>query len=85
MFLKDSHREDIDDSVKICQESNIDGIHYDKSSHTMFCTTTTETEKMVIGDKQRFIPGSKRTQRWFDSPGTLNEKVRPSKMSQKVL
>ena len=83
--MKDSHREDIDASVNICQENNIDGIHYDKSSHTMFCTTAIETDKMVIGDKQRFIPGSKRTQRWFDSPQTLNEKVRMSKMNQKVL
>merc|ERR1711935_1270632 len=80
--FKNRRREDIDISVDICTNQSLDGLHYDSPSHTMYCTTRNEPprhkrcangEDSCVQDK---FEGQKLQQRWYDSPGTLDEKFR---------
>ena len=54
------------DTIPICNTEAIDGINYDTKSHTVYCTTKTVTQ---FGEDSYH-------QRWYDTPATLNEKVR---------
>ena len=53
------------DTLPICENESVDGIHYHGRSHTVYCTSKNVPQN---GENSYH-------QRWFDTPSTLFQKV----------